>query len=144
MGRLLAQLFEVTRTFEMTTQPQLLLLQKTMMVAEGVARSLAPEVNMWELARPILEHCMRESLGPEARLRDAAEDTAALARRFPALIEKAEQATRLLADGGLKLHPDTARQIAAEQARRRRPLYLLLWVTMLLLVLVLVLALNRS
>ncbi len=144
MGRLLAQLFEVTRTFEMTTQPQLLLLQKTMMVAEGVGRSLAPEVNMWELARPILEHCMRESLGPEARLRDAAEDTAALARRFPALIEKAEQATALLADGGLKLHPDTARQIAAEQARRRRPLYLLLWVTVLLLVLLLALALNRS
>jgi ubiquinone biosynthesis protein len=142
MGRLLAQLFEVTRTFDMETQPQLLLLQKTMVVVEGVARSLAPEVNMWEIARPILALCMRESLGPEARVREAAEGTAALARRFPALMEKAEQATGLVAEGGLKLHPDTARQIAAEQARRRRPLYLLLWLTAILLLLVL--ALNGA
>ena len=139
MGRLLAQLFEITKTFDMETQPQLLLLQKTMVVAEGVGRDLSPESNMWELARPLLEECVRDTLGAEARVRDAAEGTAALARRLPALLEKAERATGIVADGALKLHPETAREIAAEQARRRRPLQVLLWLTVISLLLVLVL-----
>ncbi len=133
LGRLLAQLFEITKTFEMETQPQLLLLQKTMMVAEGVARELSPETNMWEIARPLLEARVEEALGAEARLREAAEHTAALARRLPSLLEKAERASGIIAEGGLKLHPETAREIAREQARRRRPLQVLLWVAVLLL-----------
>jgi ubiquinone biosynthesis protein len=139
MGRLLAQLFEITRTFEMETQPQLLLLQKTMVVAEGVGRDLSPELNMWEIVVPVLETCVADILGVDVRMREAAEGTAALARRIPELVDKAERATGLVAEGGVKLHPDTARDIADAQARRRRPVLTLLWLAVILLLLVLVL-----
>ena len=69
VARLLAQLFEITEQFEMETQPQLLLLQKTMVVIEGVGRRLDPEVNIWALARPLIEEWMRDNRGPEARVR---------------------------------------------------------------------------
>src|SRR5690606_2811906 len=65
VARLLAQLFQVTETFEMETQPQLLLLQKTMLVAEGVGRRLAPQVNMWSLTQPLVESWKRDYFGPE-------------------------------------------------------------------------------
>ena len=55
----------------METQPQLLLLQKTLLMAEGMCRRLSPEENMWVLAKPQIERWARENLGPEARLRDA-------------------------------------------------------------------------
>ena len=58
-GKLLAQLFEITEKFNMTTQPQLLLLQKTMVVVEGVARSLDQEANIWQISRPVLEKWLR-------------------------------------------------------------------------------------
>ncbi len=69
VGRLLGQLFEVSETFAMETQPQLLLLQKTMVVAEGVGRALNPELNMWQLAQPLIEDWIAENLGPQAQLR---------------------------------------------------------------------------
>ena len=69
IARLLAQLFQVTEQFEMETQPQLLLLQKTMVLVEGIGRRLDPSVNIWTLARPIVEQWMRENRGPEAQLR---------------------------------------------------------------------------
>ena len=75
IARLLAQLFRVTETFEMETQPQLLLLQKTMLMAEGVGRTLAPQANMWSLAQPLIEQWERDYFGPEARI--------ALARGLP-------------------------------------------------------------
>src|ERR1700732_4386393 len=69
LARLLAQLFRVTEQFEMETQPQLLLLQKTMVQVEGLGRRLDPEVNIWALARPLIEAWMRDNRGPEAKLR---------------------------------------------------------------------------
>ncbi|HBF97899.1 MAG TPA: hypothetical protein DDW95_05060 [Alphaproteobacteria bacterium] len=95
IGRLLAQLFRVTETFAMKTQPQLLLLQKTMVVVEGVARSLDPDVDFWAVSEPVIKQWMVNNLGPEARLAEAAEGAAALARALPNLphwIERAEQA----------------------------------------------------
>ena len=68
VARLLAQLFEITEQFDMETQPQLLLLQKTMVVIEGVGRRLDPEINIWALARPLIEEWMRDNRGPEARV----------------------------------------------------------------------------
>jgi ubiquinone biosynthesis protein len=65
-GRLLDQLFVVTRIFEMETQPHLLLLQKTMVMVEGVASTLDPDANMWELAAPFVTRWIRDELGPEA------------------------------------------------------------------------------
>ncbi len=72
MARLLQQLFDTTRRFDMQLQPQLVLLQKTMMVVEGVARGLDPDFDIWEASRPVMESWMMDQMGPEARLRDAA------------------------------------------------------------------------
>jgi ubiquinone biosynthesis protein len=76
----------------METQPQLLLLQKTMLVTEGVGRRLNPELNMWELARPLIEDWMRETRGPEARVRNAAAEMARGVERMPAILADAEAA----------------------------------------------------
>ena len=112
MARLLAQLFQITETFDMETQPQLLLLQKTMVVVEGVARGLDPEASMWDVARPVVERWMIDNLGPEARIMEAADNAASLARRLPMLIERAERAANQVTERGVRLHPDSARQIA--------------------------------
>lgn len=130
MGRLLQQLFDTTRKFEMTTQPQLLLLQKTMMVVEGVARGLDPEFDIWEASRPVVERWMVESVGPEARLREAAEGVNALGRlaqHLPQLLQNAEMISEMLSEGGLRLHPDTMRHFADVQLQRANHLLLTLW-----------------
>jgi ubiquinone biosynthesis protein len=90
MARLLAYLFEVTERFGMQTRTELILLQRTMVVVEGVARSLDPQVNIWEVSRPIIETYIRENVGPRAALRDLGRTLAVLARfgpRLPAMVE---------------------------------------------------------
>jgi ubiquinone biosynthesis protein len=132
LGRLLAQLLQVTKQFQMETQPQLLLLQKTMVLAEGVGRLLDPSVNMWTLARPLIEGWMRENRGPEARLRDAAADLSGALSRLPALLGGLERlGAAIVEGGGLPLHPETVAAIA-----RRRAVELLglpLWIMALAL-----------
>ena len=66
MGRLLSFLFEVTETFGMETRTELILLQRTMVVVEGVARTLNPNMNIWQVAQPVVEDYIRESIGPRA------------------------------------------------------------------------------
>jgi ubiquinone biosynthesis protein len=90
-GRLLGQLLATAEEFEMETQPQLLLLQKTMVVAEGVGRALNPAVNIWTLARPLVEQWMRENLGPEAQLREAVAEGVEALRRLPATLGRLER-----------------------------------------------------
>lgn len=90
MSRVLARLFEVTDQFNMATQPELLFLQKTMIVVEGVARSLDPGFNLWEVGRPVLEHWVRDMIGPEARVRDIAETVEETLRRLPRLLDQLE------------------------------------------------------
>ncbi len=121
MARLLEQLFETTRRFDMPLQPQLVLLQKTMVVVEGVARALDPEFDIWEASRPVIEGWMMDHLGPEARLRDAAvglTNFGRLAQNVPQLLRDTELIAGQLAEGGLKLHPDSVNAIALAQARR--------------------------
>jgi ubiquinone biosynthesis protein len=107
LARLLAQMFQVTEQFEMETQPQLLLLQKTMLVAEGVSRKLDPGVNMWVLSEPLIEEWMRENRGPEARIRDLSETVLLQVERLPALLDRLDHASRMIDEGGIRLHPDT-------------------------------------
>ena len=107
IARLLGQLFQVTRTFEMETQPQLLLLQKTMLVAEGVARKLDPESNMWMLAEPLIADWIKENRGPEARLRDLAADAVRLVERVPRYLAKFDTLTEMISADGIRLHPET-------------------------------------
>jgi ubiquinone biosynthesis protein len=119
LARLLAQLFEVTEQFEMETQPQLLLLQKTMLVAEGVGRRLDPSVNMWALARPMIEEWMRENRGVEARIADAVADAAGLLERLPSLVHNLENVVSTLVSEGLQLDDEA---IGALRERREAAL----------------------
>ena len=92
MGRLLSYLFEVTERFGMETRTELILLQRTMVVVEGVARSLNPQINIWEVARPIVEGYIKSNLGPAALLNDLTTTLKVLARfgpRLPSLVEQA-------------------------------------------------------
>ena len=135
MAKLLQQLFDTTRRFDMQAQPQLLLLQKTMVVVEGVARGLDPDFDIWEASRPVVERWLVDRLGPEARLREAAEGMGALGRvaqNLPQLLKNAETVSAMLADGGLRLHPDTARQIADAQFKRSRWVRIALWLAAVL------------
>jgi ubiquinone biosynthesis protein len=127
-ARLLAQLFEVTEQFEMETQPQLLLLQKTMVQIEGVGRRLDPEVNIWGLARPLIEAWMRENRGPEARLSQRLETLAEMIDRVPRLAQKLET---LLDDcEGIVMHVETLAKNAAKRARHMAILLLPVWIIM--------------
>ena len=107
LARLLAQLFLVTERFHMPAQPHLLLLQKTMLVAEGVGRRLYPDTNMWELARPLIESWMEEALTPEARAAEAMAEAGKLLERLPDLLVDMTGSVSTLTRDGLKLHPDT-------------------------------------
>jgi ubiquinone biosynthesis protein len=92
MARLLAHLFEVTERFGMQTRTELILLQRTMVVVEGVARSLNPAMNMWETARPAVTDYIRANLGPAAVARDLATAVRVLSRFGPRLPQAAEAA----------------------------------------------------
>jgi ubiquinone biosynthesis protein len=70
MTKVLLQLFEITEIFDMQMQPQLIMLQKTMMQTEGVCRRLDPEFDMWEISRPVVEKSMQRELGPQGRIND--------------------------------------------------------------------------
>ena len=107
IARLLGQLFQVTRTFEMETQPQLLLLQKTMLVAEGVGRKLDPDSNIWMLAEPLVEEWVLERRGPEGRMREFVSEVADRAERLPQLLESVDQISDIITADGLRLHPET-------------------------------------
>ena len=92
MGNLLNYLFEVTERFGMETRTELILLQRTMVVVEGVARSLDPRINIWEVAQPVVEDYIKKSIGPRAVASDLLQTAKVLARfgpRLPALMEKA-------------------------------------------------------
>ncbi|MEM9708750.1 MAG: 2-polyprenylphenol 6-hydroxylase [Pseudomonadota bacterium] len=92
MGRLLTYLFEVTERFGMETRTELILLQRTMVVVEGVARSLNPSINMWEVARPTVEDYIKENIGPRALLRDLGNTARVVGRFGPRLPQLAEDA----------------------------------------------------
>jgi ubiquinone biosynthesis protein len=121
IAKLLGQLFKITEQFAMQTQPQLLMLQKSMLVAEGVGRTLDPSVNMWELARPMIEGWMRANLGPQARVKDTVVNAVATLERLPRMLAQTEQAYNAMMTGGLKLHPDTVRAMRGEGRRKGLP-----------------------
>jgi ubiquinone biosynthesis protein len=102
-ARILGQLFQLASAFEMQVQPQLLLLQKNMLMAEGVSRRLDPELNIWTLAQPLIEQWMRENRGPEARLVEAADAVRETAARLPRLLQLVQR--RLEADAEPKRAP---------------------------------------
>ena len=88
VGRMLEGLFAITRDFDMPVQPHLLLLQKTMVMEEGVATALDPDINMWETAEPFLKEWLRSELGPEACYADRIVNTVRAFKLIPDLIRK--------------------------------------------------------
>ena len=105
-GNLLAQLFEITEKFNMTTQTQLILLQKTMVVVEGVARKLNPDTNIWEVSKPILENWIKEVKSPKTKIKsviDTSEEIISKIPDFPQFVDKANYALQLIAEGKLNL-----------------------------------------
>ena len=101
-GKLLKQLFDITEKFNMQTQPQLLLLQKTMVVVEGVSRKLDPNTNIWETSRPVLENWLKETKDPIKNVVDSLKDSAEILKKipeFPKVMENANQALAFLASG---------------------------------------------
>jgi ubiquinone biosynthesis protein len=83
-------LFSITRDFDMQTQPHLLLLQKTMVMVEGVAQSLDPNINMWETSGPFVKEWLRSELGPEAFIADRLIVDLRTIGRLPDLIRRIE------------------------------------------------------
>jgi ubiquinone biosynthesis protein len=135
MARLLTQLFQVTEQFNMTTQPQLLLLQKTMVVVEGVARSLNPRLNMWTTAEPVVRGWIEAKLGAQGRLEEAAESALSLGRlvsSLPEVLSEAQRAAHLLSDmaqgGGIRLDRQTTETLARAQAGESRKTQIALWI----------------
>jgi ubiquinone biosynthesis protein len=139
MAKLLTLLFEVTGLFDMRTRPELLLLQKTMVVVEGVARSLDPKLDMWSTAEPVVREWIERNLGPAGRIEDVGESLAELGRfvgqlpglltRGAVLVERLDAATR----NGIVLAPETVDDIGRAEAKRSRAIAIALWVIAALL-----------
>ncbi len=119
-GNLLAQLFEITEKFNMPTQTPLLLLQKTMVVVEGVSRKLYPETNIWNVSRPVLEDWLKNIKSPKNTIDTAINTSAEIIKRipdFPGLMDKANYALQLMAEGKLNVGLGNNRSLEIEQMR---------------------------
>jgi ubiquinone biosynthesis protein len=110
-ARVLGQLFGVAESFQMEVQPELLLLQKNMLMAEGVSRRLNPTLNIWTLAQPLIEQWMRDNRGPEARVVQAAEEVVHILGRLPVVMRNLDHLVHHLSEGGLKLDPEALQVI---------------------------------
>ena len=139
MAKLLTLLFEVTGLFDMRTRPELLLLQKTMVVVEGVARSLDPKLDMWSTAEPVVREWMERHLGPAGRLENAALGAGEVGRfigNAPGLLTRGarvlDQLDEITRDG-LVLSQQTIAEMDRTEARRNHWLIAALWVIAALL-----------
>lgn len=131
VGRLLGQLFQVTETFQMETQPQLLMLQKSLVMVEGVGRMLNPNINMWEMARGPIEDWARDNLSPKGRIKFAANDIKSFMQKLPQRIEQIEAGLEMIGDpAGIKLHPETLKSIALSRQRGRRDWLIFAWTSL--------------
>ena len=133
MARLLTLLFEVTGLFDMRTRPELLLLQKTMVVVEGVARSLDPKLDMWSTAEPVVREWMTRYLGPAGKLEGAMQGVGEIGRfasHVPGLLTRGARLLDQLDDvtrDGLMLSPQTIAEIDKAETRRNRGSVIALW-----------------
>jgi ubiquinone biosynthesis protein len=134
MAKLLGLLFEVTALFDMKTRTELVLLQKTMVVTEGVARMLDPKIDIWTTSEPVAAAWIAENLGPAGKLQDAARAASMLARaarNLPSSLSRGETilaSLELMAEHGLELSETAITKIGEAQARGRRLGDVALWV----------------
>jgi ubiquinone biosynthesis protein len=143
MARLLTLLFEITAIFEMKTRTELVMLQKTMVVVEGVGRSLDPKLDLWSTAEPVVRSWIEENLGPKGKIEDLGRNLVTIARfandlpnvliRGERMIEKLEK----LSANGLELSPKTIEKMEMAEARSARSGHYALWAMVVLLALAL-------
>jgi ubiquinone biosynthesis protein len=133
MARLLTLLFEITGLFDMKTRTELVLLQKTMVVVEGVARTLDPRLDMWSTAEPVVRAWIEENLGPLGKLQDAGVALGTLAKfagNLPQTLERAERTLEKLedmADEGFTFSDDALREFGDMQKKAQRLGHYALW-----------------
>jgi ubiquinone biosynthesis protein len=140
MAKLLSLLFEVTALFDMRTRTELVMLQKTMVVVEGVGRMLDPKLDMWTTADPVVREWITRNLGPAGRIEQAAQGLsgfASAATRFPDIVERVERLLSRLdpqdlpgqsVSGGIRLDDKSVDAIGRAEARRARWGHIALWV----------------
>ena len=119
-GNLLGQLFEITEKFNMQTQTQLLLLQKTMVVVEGVARKLDPDTNIWEVSRPVLENWIKSVKGPQSTINKTIELSKDILDRIPDLpkvMDNANTTLQMIAEGKLNLNALNGKNFEVEELK---------------------------
>lgn len=120
VARLLGQLLTVAEDFEMNTDPELFLLHKTLMMAEGVGRMLNPNVNMWKLAEPLIAEWASEHFGPRAKIKQKAEMLECFGEKLLSIVEKADVVlSNMQQHDGFRVHPDTLNTLQ-ERGRARR------------------------
>ncbi|HYP58153.1 MAG TPA: 2-polyprenylphenol 6-hydroxylase [Beijerinckia sp.] len=133
MAKLLTLLFEITALFDMRTRTELVLLQKTMVVVEGVARTLDPKLDMWSTSEPVVRSWIEENLGPLGKVNDAGRALSSLARfagNLPAFLQRTENIVTEfedMAEGGFELSEEAMRKIGVAAARGQRLGHLALW-----------------
>ena len=144
MAKLLTLLFEITALFDMRTRPELVMLQKTMVVVEGVARRLDPRLNLWSTADPVVRGWIEENLGPIGKLSDAGRSLSQLGRAaiaLPEMLDRAERLTTKLEEAtkqGFELSAASIEAIGRAEGRGNRSGALALWAIAGLLLLIVV------
>jgi ubiquinone biosynthesis protein len=134
MARLLTLLLEVTGLFDMRTRPELILLQKTMVVVEGVARGFDPKLDIWKTADPVVREWIERNLGPIGRIQGAVSGAGELARLLSTLPEIANRAVTVLSQletmtaDGIRLSPDTIAAMGRSEGRKNRWRTVALWI----------------
>jgi ubiquinone biosynthesis protein len=134
MARLLTLLLEVTGLFDMRTRPELILLQKTMVVVEGVARSFNPKLDIWKIADPVVREWIERNLGPVGRIQGAVSGAGDLARVLATLPQIASRSVIVLEQletmsrEGLRLSPETIAALGRTEARKSRWRTIALWI----------------
>lgn len=134
MADLLGQLFAYTEVFDMQTRPELILLQKSMVIVEGVARGLDPNLNLWTAAEPVAREWVEANYGVTGRLREAGEGAEVLGKvlsDLPGLLARAEEGVTAFAEmakSGIRLDSETVERIGAAEARHARWGRVALWV----------------
>jgi ubiquinone biosynthesis protein len=134
MAKLLTLLLEVTGLFDMRTRPELILLQKTMVVVEGVARGFDPRLDIWKIADPVVREWIERNLGPVGRIQSAAAGVGDLARLLTTLPEITARAVSVLEHfevmtrDGLRLAPETIAAMGRTEGKKSRWRAIALWI----------------
>ena len=138
MARLLTLLFEITGLFDMKARTELVLLQKTMVVVEGVARTLDPRLDMWSTAEPVVRTWIEENLGPVGRIQDGAAAVAQMAKlafNLPDTLTRAERTLEKIedmVDNGVDFSDDALKQFGDIERHAQRLGHYALWAMALL------------